>query len=103
MLVIEEKKNYLSKNLKIFIKNFLKKIFSKKYPEVKKIIVIILDKIKFYRFIYNCLMIKLQYPLYWRLPSKHIFGLKLLINLTKICEKKKYCVFFNRRHTIRCC
>ena len=93
MIVIDKKKNHIAKNLKILIKDFLKTIFSKKYSVVKKIIVITLEKIKFYRFFFKCLMIKLQYPIYWRLPLKHIFGLKLLINFTKICEKKKIISF----------
>ena len=50
-------------------------------------------KIKFYRFVIKCLIIKIQYPLYWRLPLKHVYGLKLLINFTKICEEKKIISF----------
>ena len=60
---------------------------------IKKILVIILLKIKFYSFVIKCLIIKIQYPFYWRLPLKHVYGLKLLINFTKICEKKKIISF----------
>ena len=93
MLIEKKKKNIISQNFKNFIKNFLKKIFLKGYPVVKKILVIILLKIKFYRFVIKCLIIKIQYPLYWRLPLKHVYGLKLLINFTKICEEKKIISF----------
>lgn len=93
MLLIEKKKNFFSYSFRKLIKNFLKKIFFQGYPLIKIIIIKILSKIKFYRFFLNCLIIKLQYPVYWRLPLKHIFGIKLLIDFSKICEEKKIVLF----------
>lgn len=87
-------KGLVRKVIQDFFLRSLLKIFPNKFQVYKEKIKTIINKIKYYFFRYPsfvllAICLKFRYPLYFRLPSRHIYTLHTLINFLKILEKEK--------------
>ncbi len=87
-------KSFARRVIQDFFLKLLLKIFPKKFEIYKEKIKNIINKIVYYfvrypSFILLIIFLKFKHPLYFRLPSRHIYTLYILTNFLKILKKEK--------------
>lgn len=74
---------------KLFLK-FLLKLFPKKFLDYKnKIKTILNTKVNYLFFLLLSIYLKFKYPLYFSLPSRHLYSIHIIIKFLKILKKQK--------------
>ena len=74
---------------KLFLKLLLK-LFPKKFLDYKnKIKTILNTKVNYLFFLLLSIYLKFKYPLYFSLPSRHLYSIHIIIKFLKILKKQK--------------
>ena len=74
---------------KLFLK-FLLKLFPKKFLDYKnKIKTILNTKVNYLFFLLLSIYLRFKYPLYFSLPSRHLYSIHIIIKFLKILKKQK--------------